>query len=80
MEFSEDDRKMLGALHRALGEVVTPDTVPESPAQEPDGDDLPPFVQNVIDQVADGLMDPYLEILLASLHGRKRRLRGTRGF
>lgn len=44
------------------------------------GDDTPPEVKVLLDNITCGRADPYLEAILAVTHNRKRHLRGTPGF
>lgn len=44
------------------------------------GQDLPPHILNLRQEIEDGKHDPYLETLLDALHGRKHARRGTPGF
>lgn len=43
-------------------------------------DDLPNDVRTLLNNIAKGNVDPYIEAILNELHNRKRTLRGTPGF
>lgn len=43
-------------------------------------DDLPGDVRALLNNIAKGNVDPYIEAILNELHNRKRALRGTPGF
>jgi hypothetical protein len=45
--------------------------------REARGKTAPSVVEVLLDNIASGEADPYIEALLAALHGRKRALRGV---
>jgi hypothetical protein len=55
------------------------DNDPEEDESDP-LDDLPANVRVVVQGIAEGEADPYLEIILAAAHGRKNALRNAPGF
>jgi hypothetical protein len=49
----------------------------EQPPPAPEPIDSPPEIEDLIEGIVIGLYDPYIESLLAALHGRKRAMRSV---